>query len=308
MSGIVRIHKQRGDFSVVPSAPLNDASLTWEARGMHAYLVSKPDGWQISMVDLIKQSPAGRDKTRRILRELTGAGYVKRTRRQQEDGTFAWDSVVYEQPDLETAAPNPLPSQGPTDEPSTGFPSMVHPSMENPSIQEYGIKPYLPFTQSPLPPANGADADLAEYARFFVANLLQAVQERNPRPVGPVALATSTMQHLRRFMSGADNTPLLTSRAIEWALDRWEDAKPNERCDPNGEGAVNWLLAVIAKSYANQGQSSTNRRAFGTNRRPADTKPPAPTTNQPSWSNRPDLELIGDNYGDELNQQRLFAE
>lgn len=123
---IIRVHKTRGEFSVIPRAAVNDKELSWEARGLLVYLLDKPDDWQIRFNDLVRQSPAQGDKTRRILRELEGAGYVRRSRFNRADGTFGWESEVYEspQPAPETTAVQPY----------AGLPYMVEPHMAEPSM------------------------------------------------------------------------------------------------------------------------------------------------------------------------------
>lgn len=48
--------------------------MTWEARGMLAYLLSKPDDWRVQISDL--RQNCGRDKVYSILAELRGFRYV----------------------------------------------------------------------------------------------------------------------------------------------------------------------------------------------------------------------------------------
>ena len=70
----------------------------WEfdTRGFAAWLLARPDGWQIkaaALPHLLKCSSGhvGRDKARRFFRELEHAGYLTRTRRQGADGRWIWD-------------------------------------------------------------------------------------------------------------------------------------------------------------------------------------------------------------------------
>lgn len=51
---------------------MQNTNLTFEARGMLAYILSDPDDWETS---IFKQN-SGRDKVRRILNELIKAGYL----------------------------------------------------------------------------------------------------------------------------------------------------------------------------------------------------------------------------------------
>jgi hypothetical protein len=70
--------------------------LSWEARGILAYLLSKPDGWVCRNYDLENNGPAGRDKIKRILKELKEFGYMVRDRQRKADGTFDYVTAVYE--------------------------------------------------------------------------------------------------------------------------------------------------------------------------------------------------------------------
>lgn len=95
MSGIIRVKKDARYF-VASNEPFYDKELSWEAKGVMAYLLSKPDNWVVRTRDLIRQGPAGEYKVTRILSELKKAGYIRRERYRKEDGTFEWETVVYE--------------------------------------------------------------------------------------------------------------------------------------------------------------------------------------------------------------------
>jgi hypothetical protein len=92
---IFRIPKV-GNFTMIDNALLQDARLSWEARGLHAYLLSKPDTWDVRMRDLVQNGPAGMQKLRRMLKELVRAGYMIRERVKLPDGTFAWRTVYFD--------------------------------------------------------------------------------------------------------------------------------------------------------------------------------------------------------------------
>ena len=96
---ILRLPKTEKYFKVANSV-FNDESLSWEARGVMGYLLSKPDNWQLRVVDLQRRGPAGQHKIRRILRELEAARYLRRERFRRRDGTFGWFILVFEHPSL----------------------------------------------------------------------------------------------------------------------------------------------------------------------------------------------------------------
>jgi hypothetical protein len=91
----IRTHKAR-NFTTVSNSMACDKSLSWEARGLLLYLLSRPDGWEVQRGDLINQSPAGRDKVQGILRELESAGYLVRWKERVQGGKFAWRSEIFE--------------------------------------------------------------------------------------------------------------------------------------------------------------------------------------------------------------------
>ena len=96
---VIRIKKD-GNFFAASNVPFNDESLSWEARGVMGYLLSKPDNWEVKFNDLVKKGPAGAHKVRRVLKELEEYRYLERERFQKDDGTFDWASTIYETPTI----------------------------------------------------------------------------------------------------------------------------------------------------------------------------------------------------------------
>lgn len=101
---IIRIKKER-EYVSIANTILQNKTLTWEARGIMAYLLSKPDGWECRNYDLVNQGPAGRHIVQRILKELQEAGYIHRY--QKSDGhKIEWVTEIYETPELNTTSRN----------------------------------------------------------------------------------------------------------------------------------------------------------------------------------------------------------
>lgn len=94
---IIRVVKKT-NFVRISNAAVRDQNLSWEARGVLSYLLSKPDDWCVALPDLIKQGNAGRDKIRKIIKELEAMGYIRRQRLRHDNGQFYWRSEVYECP------------------------------------------------------------------------------------------------------------------------------------------------------------------------------------------------------------------
>jgi hypothetical protein len=93
---ILRVDKSAGCWEAIPTSLINDARLGFDTRGFAAWLLARPPRWEIrasALPHLLKcgSRHVGRDKARRFLRELEGATYLTRTRRQGTDGRWIWD-------------------------------------------------------------------------------------------------------------------------------------------------------------------------------------------------------------------------
>lgn len=115
-------HDKENPFAQISREMLQDKTLSYEARGLVSYLLSKSGDWEIRLNDLQIEG-TGRDKVYRILHELQKAGYVSpRQKFQDEKGYWQWTPYeVFETPNL-----NPLPENPYTD----------HPYTENTEIKE----------------------------------------------------------------------------------------------------------------------------------------------------------------------------
>lgn len=79
-----KLTKKDTGFAQVKNEVLADKKLSWKAKGLFAYLYSKPDDWDFSMWRIKEDSKDGKESTRIGLKELEAAGYLMRTR--QTDG------------------------------------------------------------------------------------------------------------------------------------------------------------------------------------------------------------------------------
>lgn len=100
---------------MIANEALENSDLTWRARGVLAYLLSRPEGWSTSAERLAGQSPKGkegRDAMRSVLTELEAAGYIVRERVQDARGRWSTGMVVYDFPAKNAAEP-PIVEQEP---------------------------------------------------------------------------------------------------------------------------------------------------------------------------------------------------
>lgn len=93
--------KHRESFSVINNRGINDPDLSFKATGLLSYLLSKPEGWKVREIHLETAKADGRDSVRSALRELEEHGYLIRRRKHRANGTFDYESVVYDEPQVE---------------------------------------------------------------------------------------------------------------------------------------------------------------------------------------------------------------
>jgi len=98
MTTYINHSNMQSEYTRIPNKALQDDSLTWGARGILAYLLSRPNNWTMSKVDLVRQSPDGRVKVDNYIKELVRKQYLKRVRITGLDNKFSWETHVWDTP------------------------------------------------------------------------------------------------------------------------------------------------------------------------------------------------------------------
>ncbi|MGH9095733.1 MAG: hypothetical protein ACRDXE_11275 [Acidimicrobiales bacterium] len=96
-------HRER--FTCIDNQTIEDARLSFKALGLLAYLLSRPDGWEVRAPHLASTHGDGEYAVRAALTELGEAGYLERRQEHTPGGHFIYVTVVHEVPhhDAETA-------------------------------------------------------------------------------------------------------------------------------------------------------------------------------------------------------------
>lgn len=110
-----RINKTK-NYSVISNLFLNDESLSWKAKGVLAYLLTKPDNWEIKITDLKNRGTDGKEAIYSAIKELKARGYI--VGKRYSDGSYEY--IIYEVP--------------PKGEPDSGDPYPGEPNQENPDV------------------------------------------------------------------------------------------------------------------------------------------------------------------------------
>lgn len=98
---VIRVRKRPNNFVMIDKTFLEDERLSFKAKGILAYLLSKPDNWKVIVGNLVKYSKDGKSAVYAGLKELKECGYYVKTPIRSEDGRriSRWESTMYEMPD-----------------------------------------------------------------------------------------------------------------------------------------------------------------------------------------------------------------
>lgn len=104
---IVRSARPSDRFAIISNAAIEDTRLTFKARGLLAYLLSRPVGWTTSAERLAATASDrdGKDAIKTALRELEQHGYLVRSKGQDGAGKWTWIHEVTDQVEVGKSAP-----------------------------------------------------------------------------------------------------------------------------------------------------------------------------------------------------------
>jgi hypothetical protein len=109
-------------FTTLSNDLIEDSSLSFKARGLLVYLLSRPDNWRTDAHRLARSSTEGRASILSGLKELAQVGYLKRTRMQDEHGHWVTACEVFDTPAEVRFSDVGSPNAG---SPNAGFPDSV---------------------------------------------------------------------------------------------------------------------------------------------------------------------------------------
>ena len=90
--------RRERNFVTIENSMFEDSRLSWKAKGLLGYLLTKPDGWTVRTSDLMKHSTDGDKAIRSAIKELKKYGYLTFQRIKKENGK--WDGIVWEYDDV----------------------------------------------------------------------------------------------------------------------------------------------------------------------------------------------------------------
>jgi len=129
---IIRIdHNKDNPYVMLNKKALEDKNLSWAAKGLWAYLISRPDDWSVSVAHLstiYDQYGGGETAIYNYLNELIKHGYCeKKGQSQDKKGQFSkFEYVIYEFKII-----SPLTGSPEAAEPETDLPDTAEPATSN---------------------------------------------------------------------------------------------------------------------------------------------------------------------------------
>lgn len=81
----VRVAKRSG-YTIIPNGLLPEGKISARSWGIYAYLLSRPDGWEVRASHLATVFKEGRDAIYKALKELVAAGLMELESYRNEDG------------------------------------------------------------------------------------------------------------------------------------------------------------------------------------------------------------------------------
>jgi len=112
---ILRTHRNK-NYKNISCTALDDRKLSFRAKGIHTYLITRPNGWVFYKGQIQSMSTEGREACTSAINELKELGYLTIVKTKVSDGRYVYEWTIYE-------------------EPVTGKPEVVQPDTGNQSLE-----------------------------------------------------------------------------------------------------------------------------------------------------------------------------
>lgn len=172
---IVRVQRKVRDFFVAKNEIMNNPELSFKAKGLWAYAMSRPDDWQFSIEHLVTVSKESRTAIYSAIKELIESGYCIKDQKKTSEGKWgSMDYVIFEtlkdSEDFKKSLPH------------SGFPQADFPLPENqPLLSTEDISPISLNEQSNEKYKVGRDKPSPSAdAEFLCTFFLNEIKKRIP--------------------------------------------------------------------------------------------------------------------------------
>ena len=207
-------------YGTIPNDLLNSIHISFKAKGMYAFIQSKPDNWEFSAERISKQVKEGLPSVISALKELENFGYLVRNRYQNNKGFWVVDYLLYEIPieeNLITGKPN-------EENPNIGKPS--NNSNKDFSKQEYNNKEKVvkaSFSEMVFPHLHELKDEYSNFFYYWTEKNIQGKERWECQKFFEISRRVKTwMQNKTKFNNNGNTTEKLgTSAERMEALRKW---------------------------------------------------------------------------------------
>lgn len=119
-------------YGVVPNSLLNDTNITFKAKGVYAYIQSKPEAWDFSVERISCQTKEGLTSVRMALKELEDAGYLIREKYRNNRGHLCYSYQLLHTVSIDLLDKSAFKAiQSTADNPTLDNPTLDNPTLDN---------------------------------------------------------------------------------------------------------------------------------------------------------------------------------
>lgn len=129
--GTIGRKRKKNGFTQISNSMIEDSRLSWRAKGILMYLLSRPNNWKVNKTDIQRRGAEGRDAMQNALGELKEFNYLHIYRNQLENGKY--EGWIWEYDD-EPFTPDVLETRTSKDQQEIGENEQVSRSTEKPSF------------------------------------------------------------------------------------------------------------------------------------------------------------------------------
>jgi hypothetical protein len=174
MSNTIIRAPRRHRFVVMDQRAVEDDRLSWAARGLLCYLLSRPDDWKVLVNDLRKRGNLGRDGIYRLLRELRTLGYARFQRLRDKHGRIR-GGIYF----IREIADSPYPDLPDTVKPDTAAPGPAKPgALPTTDLKLRRTTTTTPTTTKDRSSCCETENDVLKFARWIPAELREEAREK----------------------------------------------------------------------------------------------------------------------------------
>jgi len=91
---IIRINKTE-NYSIIHNECLKDSTISWRAKGLYAYMMTLPNGWNIRRGEIFNHAIEGKDAANKAFNELIQKGYIKKVFIREKGKIKGFEYILY---------------------------------------------------------------------------------------------------------------------------------------------------------------------------------------------------------------------